>query len=88
MRWLSLLLLAMTVWSAEYQRLTFSDGSVKVGWFDERRATLTLADGSTIAVKIDDIVRREAVSPERKPVDIQPPVRPPDQPPQDRGDKP
>ena len=88
MRWLSLLLLTLTAYAAEYQQLTFSDGSVKIGWFDERRATLTLGDGSTIAVKVDDIVRRETVSPERKPLDIPPPVRPPDQPPHERGDKP
>ena len=67
------LLLAGSAWSAEYQRLTFSDGSVKAGYFDERKGTLTLDDGATIAVKVDDIVRRETIEPRPKPLDIPPP---------------
>lgn len=64
--------LAASAWSAEYQRLTFSDGTVKVGYFDEQKGTLTLADGATIAVRVDDIVRREVVDPRPKPLDIPP----------------
>lgn len=71
------LLLPVTAWSVEYQRLTFSDGSVKTGYFDERKGTLTLDDGSTIAVRLDDIIRRETVSPEGKKLHIPPIPEPP-----------
>lgn len=73
-----LILLGVSAWSAEYQKLTFSDGKTRTGYFDERKATLTLDDGSTIAVKVDDIIRREPVSPAKKPLDIPPPVKAPD----------
>jgi hypothetical protein len=77
MRILLLLCCAFAAWSAEYQKLTFSDGSVKTGYFDERKATLTLDDGSTIAVKVDDIIRREpAVATKGKPLVIPPPPEP------------
>lgn len=78
MRAFFLILLGASVWSAEYQKLTFSDGKVKTGYFDEQKATLTLDDGSTIAIKVDDIIRREPVSPAKKPLDIPPPVKAPD----------
>jgi hypothetical protein len=74
------LLLAGSAWSAEYQRLTFSDGAVKVGYFDERKGTLTLDDGATIAVKVDDIVRRETIEPRPKPLEIPPPPTGPSDP--------
>lgn len=74
------LVFAGSAWSAEYQRLTFSDGSVKVGHFDEQKGTLTLDDGATIAVKVDDIVRRETIDPRPKPLDIPPPPTGPSDP--------
>jgi hypothetical protein len=72
-----LILVGTVLWSAEYQKLTFSDGTVKVGYFDERKATLTLDDGSTIAIKVDDVIRREPASPAKKPLVIPPPVKNP-----------
>jgi hypothetical protein len=79
------LVLGLAANAAEYQRLTFSDGTTRTGWFDERKGTLTLDDGATIAVRIDDIIRRETVVPAtRKPPEIPPPVVPPTDAPQDR----
>ena len=69
---LLLMLLATCAWTVEYQRLTFSDGSVRIGWFDERKGILTLDDGATIAVRVDDIVRRETVVPQPRPIHIPP----------------
>lgn len=74
---LLLCLLCASGWSAEHQRLTFSDGTVKTGWFDERKGTLTLADGSTIAVAIERVVKRETVPPDPPTLPIPPPVVPP-----------
>lgn len=80
LRHLLLLSLPIAAWAVEYQRLTFSDGSVKTGYFDEQKGTLTLTDGSTIAVRIDDIVRRETVTPDSKKIDIPPVPKPPEAP--------
>lgn len=82
MRWpLCVLLLFMLVgaslWCEEYLKLTFSDGKVLVGYFDERKGTITLDDGATRAVKVDDIIRREPVARDQPKLDIPPPVKPP-----------
>lgn len=71
-RQLVLLPLALAAWSAEYQQLTFRDGSVKTGHLDEEKSTLTLTDGSTITIRLKDIVRRETVAPDGKPLPIPP----------------
>lgn len=66
-------------WSAEYQKLTFSDGRTKTGYLDERKGSLTLDDGSTIAIRMDDIIRREPATPAGKSLEIPVPVRPPEE---------
>lgn len=76
-RFLMLCVLCAAAWSAEHQRLTFSDGTVKTGWFDERKGTLTLADGSTIAVAPERVIKRETVPVSPPSLPIPPPVTPP-----------
>lgn len=61
------------LWSVEYQQLMFSDGK----YFDEHKATLTLDGGSTIAIKVDVIIRREPADSGKKALGIPPPVKTP-----------
>ncbi|HEX3134204.1 MAG TPA: hypothetical protein VHX44_11560 [Planctomycetota bacterium] len=74
---LLLVVLGTGLWCDDYQKLTFSDGKVLVGYFNERTGTVTLDDGKTVAVKVDDIIRREPAVREKEKLKIPPPVQAP-----------
>ncbi len=76
-RLILVLMFASVMWSVEHERLTFRDGSTKTGYFDECRGSLTLDNGSTIAIRADDIARREVLAPTQKSLDNPLPMTPP-----------
>lgn len=59
---------------ADYEVVTFQDGQVRGGYFDESAGALTLDDGSTIAVAMTEIVSRETCEPNGGPSQVPPPA--------------
>lgn len=76
MRTLLLFLSFNGLYAADFQKLTFSDGSVKVGYVDERSGNLTLHNGVVVPIEVDRIVRRDPATLPPKTVAETPPTQP------------